>query len=278
MVPPVTAMKHLIPALCFACLALSPLTAQEEQPPEDGAVPAAAESPPAQDTVIPHAYDTVRYQGTWGNNPFLRVTVVTDGPKVVWSQDWALAGMYKSTTGKITISLQNKQTSEFKRVTSEDTDGSEFKLVKANFNRNRTEASAEISKGNETATIKYDDNLTSRPVTINNTLKAATGGQPGNPNIPGGVQPGNPNGRPGQPVNVTGTNRNIVQPANAQGFQPNGVGGGVNLGMNPGGQPPGVTPSPGGVVDPTVNPNPPTISRRRQLIPAPVVPQTNPQQ
>lgn len=254
-------LKFLIPTLCIGCLAVSPVSAQDggvvseipspaetvETPVTGAGASAATSSSVLDEKVIPEAFDEGRYQTTWNSNPFLRKTVVVAGPRVDWSQDWALAGMYKSTSGKITISLQNKQTSEFKRVTSDDGADSEFRLVKANFNRNRTEASAEIAKGSETATLKYDDNLTSKPVTINNTLKPAGGaGQP--PNVR----------QPGQPVNVT-------QP----GARP-GMPQGQQLPNNPGGNPNAIQPGP--AAGPAAAPSPPTISRRRQLIPAPVVP------
>lgn len=261
MVPPTFILKFLLPGLCVGCLVVSRISAQDNgvvsEIPEPAATmeapEAAVEAPTSvlDEKVIPEPFGEGRYQTTWNSNPFLRKTVVVAGPRVDWSQDWALAGMYKSTTGKIIISMQNKQTSEFKRVASDDGADSEFRLVKANFNRNRLEASAEIAKGSETATLKYDDNLTSKPVTINNTLRPAGTGQPGapgtNPNI---RQPGQP---PGQPVNVTqpGMARPGQQlPNNAPGVNPNGIQPGPAAGA----------------------PTPPTISRRRQLIPAPVVP------
>jgi len=254
-------MKHLIPFLCLGCLifthshaqeVISEADAAEETSEGVDAVAPISEPNVLDEAVIPKAYDAARYQTTWSNNPFLRKTIVIDGPKVVWSNDWALAGMYKSTTGKISISLQNKQTGEFKRVTSDDGADSEFRLIEANFNRNRTEASVDIAKGSETATLKYDDALTSRPVTISNTFKTAAGGQPGNPNLR--------QGQPGQPVNATPLPG--AQPNNPQGVA-NRPGGGINPAPVAGQQP-----SPA---------SPPTISRRRQLIPAPVVPPAQPQ-
>ncbi|SKB02932.1 hypothetical protein SAMN02745166_03716 [Prosthecobacter debontii] len=209
--------------------------------------PAITETVPGEEATIPQAYGDNRYEATWKSNPFLRKTVVIAGPKVDWSADWALAGMYRSTTGKVTVSLQNKQTGEFKRVTSDAKPEDEFRIVKANFNRNRNEASVDIARGSETATLKYDDNLSSKPVTVANTFKAPTG-QPGTPNAAG---------RPGQPVNAT---------------PPGAV---PNAGM------PGAANTPAAVNRPNITPGPvgqpptaapPTISRRRQLIPAPVTP------
>lgn len=208
------------------------------------AVETVAEVPDVETATIPQAFEESRYQGSWKSNPFLRKTVAIVGPKVDWSSDWALAGMYRSTTGKITVSLQNKQTGEYQRVTNEPKEGDEFRLVTANFNRNRNEASVDVARGSETATLKYDDNLSSKPVTVTNTFKAGTP-QPGAPGA----------GRPGQPVNATPV----------PGSQPNAV--------------PGAANSPATVNRSVITPNPPgqpaappTISRRRQLIPAPVAP------
>lgn len=253
-------MKRLLTFLILGCVAISAL-AQDNAVEPDASSPdqAVAESPIStpptaaevlSEEVIPKAFENARYQETWKKNPFLLITNTPSGPIIDWSNDWALAGMYKSTTGKITISVQNKQTAEFKRVTSDGDAKSEFKLVSANFNRNRNEASVELEKDGKKATLKYDDNLTSRPVTVSNTFKAPGAGQPGavqgNPNL----RPPQP-GQPNQPVNVT---------------PPRGA-------ILPGAVPAANTPNAG---VPAAS-SPPTISRRRQLIPAPVVPPAQPQ-
>lgn len=253
-------MKRLLTFLGLGCVAISAL-AQENAVEPDGSSPdqAGAESPIStpptaaevlSEEVIPKAFAATRYQASWSNSPFVKITGPINNPTVDWSNDWALAGMYKSTTGKITISVQNKQTAEFKRVTSDGDAKSEFKLVSANFNRNRNEASVELEKDGKKATLKYDDNLTSRPVTVSNTFKAPGAGQPGavqgNPNL----RPPQP-GQPNQPVNVT---------------PPRGA-------ILPGAVPAANTPNAG---VPAAS-SPPTISRRRQLIPAPVVPPAQPQ-
>lgn len=251
-------MKHLF-FHCWLGLAafgtmVAQEVAQEDVPP---AVEASGGPSAAEEKTIPEAFPEARYQGTWAVNPFHKKVAVIDAPKIDWTNDWALAGMYKSMAGKITITLQNKQTGEFKRVSSDGDSGSEFSLKSANFNRNRNEASATIAKDGKEGTVKYDDNLTSRPVTVTNTFKAPAGapGAQGNPNL-------NPNFRPGQPqpVNATppaGTQRAMVPPVQ-----------------------PGVAPQPGVGAAPgqAVAPSPPTISRRRQLIPAPVAPAPAPQQ
>ncbi|MES2595143.1 MAG: hypothetical protein V4662_07405 [Verrucomicrobiota bacterium] len=241
--------------------------------------PAVEDQPPAAEDdgpAIPIAYDMTRYDSVWDKNPFTRKVVVINQPTVNWGQDWALAGML-NLKGFIRVSMRNKQTNEIKRVTNEYKEGDEFKLVKANFNRSRKDASAEIEKGGDVATLKYDENAA--PVTINNTARPAGGapggGQPGTPAVPG--QPGRPGGQPmiSKPVSPT---------ANGRVFNAPNLPGGMSAGQQGmGGN--GATGAPmangqviqQGMVNPNVPGNVPTISRRRQLIPAPVVaPQGNP--
>lgn len=258
-------MKRFISILGFASLLISSELVSQDVPEDQEESPDAvemeteegdeiAEEKPLpiptrsvlEEKVIPEVYAEARYKDSWAKNPFLRKTTVIEGPKIDWSNDWALAGMYRGQTGKITVTLQNKQTGDFKRVTSEDDANGEFKLVQANFNRNRSEASVDISKDGKTATVKFDDNLTSKPLTVSNTFKSPQQGQPG--------APGNPNARPGQPGQPQNPNIRTpggVQPVNVT--QPQGI--------MPGAQPNAAAPAPQ-----------PTISRRRQLIPTPPPP------
>ena len=235
-------------------LAAAGLLAQEgapDSPPDAPAAeatatdPLAASAPAAEaatdSDAIPRAFEPARYEKAWSKNPFLLKTAAVAQATVSFAQDWALAGMYRSPSGKITITLQNKQTNEFQRVSNEDSSG-EFQLVEAKFNRNRNEASVVVARGNQTAELKYDDALVSKPVTINNTLRqgdAAQGGQP--------AQPGAALGQPGVPVSATGGRPGM--PVTRPGI-PSGS----------------ATP---GTAAPTVTP--PSISRRRQLIPPPTV-------
>ncbi len=253
-----------------------------ETPPDGGTITIdapAEEPPPAAEEdgpAIPIAYDMSRYDSVWENNPFTRKVVVIDQKEPDWGQDWALSGMM-NIKGFIRVSMRNKQTNEVKRVTNEYKEGDEFKLVKANFNRSRKQASAEVAKGGAVATLKYDENAA--PVTINNTARpAGGGGQPGMP-----VQPGQP-GRPGGQPMIT---KPLSPQANGRVFNAPNLPGGVSAGQQ--GMPQGMIGNPGAgtpmnngqVIQQGMNPNPsgnvPTISRRRQLIPAPVVaPQGNP--
>lgn len=232
------------PAVQLSSGSLPPPASAGQPEGTPGAAPAAPaheteEGPEEPGEHVPRAHPTARYESAWSKNPFMLKTVAVAQTTVSFAQDWALAGMYRSPSGKITVTLQNKQTSEYQRLSNEDTDG-ELRLVEAKFNRNRNEASVVVAKGNQTAELKYDDALTSKPVTINNTLRAPTAA----PGQPGVVPP------PGSPVSATG-----------------GVG---TVAPRPGMPAPGITrPVPGATGAPAVTP--PSISRRRQLIPPPTI-------
>lgn len=205
---------------------------------------------------IPKPFGIERYQASWDKNPFLLKTTPIAQPTVSWGQDWTLAGMF-SYNGKIRISIRNKQTNEFKRVTNEEKPGDEFRLVRTNFSRNRKDASVVIAKGSQEAELKYDESAA--PVTINNTVRAPAGGAGAGATgvVP---QPGMPP-QAGKPVSPTQSPRPVVQPGALSG---NGV-------------QPGMAPQPGVIGPQPAAPTTPSISRRRQLIPAPVItPSANP--
>lgn len=230
--------------------AQQPTVAETDTPPAPAEANAA---PTVSEPVIPKPYEANRYDSTWEKNPFLLRTVVQKGPVTSWAQDWALAGMY-SYGGKVRVSIVNKQTGEQKNLSNEGKPDPEFHLIKANFNRNRSEASAEIDKGgSDPQIIKYDENLTSKPITVNNTqhVPAAGNNAPGVP--PGTVRPGAPGTVPVRtgtvPVNRPGV------PGNTPGI------GGVNGAVNGN---PNLNTGSGPV---PINAAPPTVSRRRQLIP-----------
>jgi hypothetical protein len=207
----------------------------------------------ANQPVIPTPYAGTRYEKTWDKNPFLLKTKPPETKKETWAQDWALAGMFNN-EGKIRVSIVNKQTGEYKHLSNQGNTDPEFQLVKANFNRDRTDASANIAKGADEQTITYDDNLTSRPVTINNTQQATApvGGAPGAQGAAG-----NPTGRPGGQVKPGAV------PMNRTGMPV--VPGAVNPTGIPVNNNPNVINNSGPVPI-----TPPPVSRRRQLIPGTV--------
>lgn len=247
-------------------LADVPAAAEEVPTPAPAAT---APAPAPGEAAIPVAYPVARYETSWKKNPFLLKTTPIVQATVSFADDWSLAGMFNN-AGKIRVSIQNKQTGELKHLTNEPKEGDEFRLVKANFNRNRTEASAEIAKGSETATLKYDESMTSRPVTINNTAQRPVAGAA--PGQPGGapVRPGQPGvgGVPGHPIvpgQTGGVQAMVTNPATGRPMAGSSVAvqPGQPVMSNQAGQPGAPFPATPGV--------PPTISRRRQLIPAPVI-------
>jgi hypothetical protein len=221
--------------------------------------PGSGKEPP-REPVIPVPYGPERYASAWDNNPFTRKVAAMAQPVVNWAQDWVLLSMYNN-RGKVRVSIRNRQTSEIKRL-GDGSSEQEYKLVKANFHRSRLEASAEVARGSETATIKYDENAA--PLTINNTN--AAGNNPANgqnkaAGMPGAAPGARPPGIPaaaqnaalqamqrqaGLPPGVT------MQPVNLGAAAPQVQGASV------------VPPSPSTVA-------PPPITRRRQLIPAPII-------
>ncbi len=277
----------LISTACLAQDTVAPVDGSDATPeamPAESVEPPAAESAlPADEEdgpAIPIPFDISRYDSTWEKNPFLLKTAPVVQQTVNWGQDWALASMSKY-SGKIRISIRNKQTNEVKRIYNEPKEGDEFRLVEANFNRSRKEASAKIAKGNEEAELKYDENVA--PVTVNNTMRPAGGVQTQPTGNPGAVNMPGPAGTNRAGLNNSNITKPVMPTQNGRVFNAPNMQGGVASGVNQGG---GMINNgavmQGGVVNPTLpvgatGTTPPTISRRRQLIPAPVVsPQGNP--
>jgi hypothetical protein len=236
---------------------------QPEASPESAAAQSGAPgvaSPEEDEAAIPAAFELSRYQASWEKNPFLLKTAPISQPTANWGQDWALAGMF-SYNGKIRISIRNKQTNEMKRVSNEVKEGDEFRLVRANFSKSRRDASAVIAKGGQEAELKYDENAA--PVTINNTVRpgggAAAGNVPGVPSVPGGV----PINKPSTAVSGGRVFNSPVLPGGVAATPGSAPMAAPQTGIMNNAQVPGAT-------------SPPSISRRRQLIPAPVVPPNNP--
>jgi hypothetical protein len=258
-------MKTLYATCLTLGIAAVAVWAQDPAPAEPAA-PAALEAesaPPAAEAAdgqaIPAPYPVSRYEAAWAKNPFMRKTVAIVQEKESVLKDWALNGMAEY-DGKIRVTMVNKQTGEYKHVTNQDGPDADFRLIQANFNRNRADASAEIEKGGEKATIKYDENLTSKPLTVVNTQRQTQGAQGQAGQVPpGGV-------RQGVPVSATG-----APPVAAGGVRP----------LNTPVPPPGaVNAAPGASATGGVTGSqPPSISRRRQLVPVPPPPaQTIPAQ
>jgi hypothetical protein len=292
----------LLTALLGAC---SIATAQDETPPptdfptEDSPPPSPeiptatppetlpdspTETPPTEEAeAVPQAYPEDRYLTMWDKNPFLLKTAVIEQKAESFAKDWALSGI-SATSGVYTVRIFNKQTGKFERLKQGSPGGSEFQLVSVIYDKDRSKSSVKVSRGTEIAELTYDDSLMSRPVTVQNTNAAATGapgqnpGQPPNPNLPPGLptgaQPNMQRGPNGQP---------IMNGAGAQG-RPGTTALRGQINPNPGAINPATgapivnpaangLPVPGpsyGVPGAANNGLPPPVSRRRQLIPAPI--------
>lgn len=293
---------------CSVLSTMGSVLAQDEPPREPDPLPEAVEPPPAgsedapaaeasgdvgseedADAVVPQAYPEDRYVAMWEKNPFVLETAPVIQKVENFSKDWTLAGISAS-GGVYTVRIFNKQTGAYQRL-REGQAGGEFRLDSVNYHKDRNQSSVKISRGTETAELKYDDSLASRPVTVNNTMATGAGdpnqagqGAGANPNLPPGAQasliqrgpngqplnPGQPGAaglRPGMPGYVPG--RAGSNPAAAGGIDP-ATGAPLPAGApvyNPAGTPvvnPAGAPGalPGGVPTP--------VSRRRQLIPAPI--------
>lgn len=264
--------------------------APEESPPD----PLSTEGGEPDSDAVPTAYPEDRYLTMWDKNPFLLKTVVVEQKTESFAKDWALRGIMAS-DGLYHVSIFNKVTGKSERL-KEGESGKEFRLVSVNYDKNRKKSSVKVSRGSETAELTYDEGVLSQPVTIVNTQSvtagqdAMPGGQQGNPNVnpqggavppgmqrgpngqlmpapgqAGGLRPGMPGYTPGRPGQNPGQPTQPGLPSNTPGARP---------------ALPGVPAARGASPNPSLNnyngnpnvqpPSQPPVSRRRQLIPAPV--------
>jgi hypothetical protein len=234
-----------------------------ETPPEPP-----TETPPTEEAeAVPQAYPEDRYLTMWDKNPFLLKTAVIEQKTESFAKDWALSGISAS-SGIYSVRIFNKQTGKFERLKQGSVSAGEFQLVSVTYDKDRSKSSVKVSRGSETAELKYDDSLMSRPVTVQNTNAAAGAApgqnpaQPNNPNLPPGLPPGLPNGA--QPNMQRGPNgQPIINGAGAQG-RPGTTAPRGQITANPGAI------NPGYGVPGAATSAPPPVSRRRQLIPAPI--------
>jgi hypothetical protein len=262
-------------------------------PDEPENVPANASDNPESEEAIPKAFPEDRYLTMWDKNPFQRKVVKIEQAVESFAKDWALSGISAS-GGVFTVRIFNKQTGKFERL-KQGQPGGDFQLVSVNYDKDRAKSSVKVSRGSETAELKYDDSLMSRPVTVQNTMAAPAGqnaqgtpGNPANPGTPGAPATGNPRLPPGaQAALQRGPNG---QPLPAGSIRP-GMPGASNPNANPVNPATGapiVNPATGGMpgapgavyTQPSFNAPgsvpgavpgaPPPVSRRRQLIPAPI--------
>ncbi|MCX6853917.1 MAG: hypothetical protein NTV80_03320 [Verrucomicrobia bacterium] len=105
-------------------------------------------------TVIPQAYDAGRYSASWEVNPF-HAKIGPPPPQAPdWSKHWTLAAMLNN-HGAVRVTIKSTLTGQMKYVSSQSAPGDEFKLIKAQFHRNRENASVVIFHMNQEAELKY---------------------------------------------------------------------------------------------------------------------------
>ena len=135
MVQTTTVMKTIVYSFLFFAIGLGSLTAGDS-------------------TAIPKPHDAERYQESWQVNPFASKIDCSPSAPPSWSQNWSLSGMFNN-NGSIRVTIKNNLTGQVRYVSSESNTGDEFKLIKADFNRNREKASVVITRRNEEAELKY---------------------------------------------------------------------------------------------------------------------------
>ncbi len=128
-------MKTIVYSFLFFAIGLGSLTAEDS-------------------TAIPKPHDAERYQESWQVNPFASKIDYSSSAPPSWSQNWSLSGMFNN-NGSIRVTLKNNLTGQVRYVSSKSNAGDEFKLIKADFNRNREKASVVITRRNEEAELKY---------------------------------------------------------------------------------------------------------------------------
>lgn len=134
--------RLLILTLCFGIIASPALLHAEE----------------STGRILPVSRTTAEYEPFWSSekNPFRR-HVPPPAPPLTesWSKDWSLIGIYKSASGKVTVTLQHKVNGQCRQV-GEDVMGSRMKIVEARLHRNRDSASVTLSLDGDAALFTYD--------------------------------------------------------------------------------------------------------------------------
>ena len=216
-------MIRVLPFAAFLILFVSASRAQEQKPmvvtpsPLQTDAPPPAVPAPAEEVAIPESFPQARYEASWQKNPFLLKTAPIIQVQESWAKDYVLTSLAEI-GGVFRVSIRNKVTGESKRLTQGDEGDSEYKVVSVNLQPNRKESSVELSKGAETATLKYDETqlvAQGRP----NPGAAGQGARAGGP-MPGmPIVPGQMNGA--VPGGMTGAGRlPNVAPSSATGRGP----------------------------------------------------------
>jgi len=189
--------------------------------------PTVVAPPPAEEKAIPDAFPATRYEASWNKNPFLLKTAAIAQVQESWAKDYALTSLAEI-DGVFRVSIKNKVTGESKRLVQGKEGDSEFKIVTVNLQPNKKESSVQISKGTETADLRYDETQM--------TVQAR--GAPGQPAAPRAGMPVMPGQTAANPVG----SRSVVSAQSGGG----GIPGRVNSGAQTAGRPAGYQPTPNG--------------------------------
>ena len=212
-------MSRAIFIALFLILLVPTIRAQEQKPmvvtpsPLKQDAPPPAAPPPSEEVAIPESFPQARYEASWQKNPFLLKTAPIIQVQESWAKDFVLTSLAEI-GGVFRVSIRNKVTGESKRLIQGDEGDSEYKVVSVNLQPNRKESSVELSKGTETATLKYDETQLvaqgrPNPGAAGQGVKAGAQ-MPGMPTIPGQV-----------PTGATGAGRlQGVAPGGASGRTP----------------------------------------------------------
>ncbi|WP_206026174.1 hypothetical protein [Roseimicrobium sp. ORNL1] len=115
-----------------------------------------AQEIPAAEFTPPGPYPIERYESGWQKNPFVRKTAPVAPEKVSFARDWILAGCFGE-EGAPTVILANTKTRERLRLKKGEPASNGMSLHSVTFSTSRRDTVAEVSMGDATAVLRFDD-------------------------------------------------------------------------------------------------------------------------
>lgn len=104
----------------------------------------------------PSAYPIERYESGWQKNPFVLKTAPVAVEKISFARDWILAGCFGE-SGAPTVVLANTKTRERVRLKKGEPASNGMSLHSVTFSASRRDTVAEVSLGDATAVLRFDD-------------------------------------------------------------------------------------------------------------------------
>lgn len=132
-----------------------------------------AQETPAPVFAPPNAYPIERYESGWQKNPFVLKTAPVTTEKVSFARDWILAGCFGEADNPMVV-LANTKTRERLRLKKGEPASNGMRLHSVTSSASRKDTVAEVSMGDATAILRFDDD----------SLKK-TKGKPGAPAVAG---------------------------------------------------------------------------------------------